>query len=153
MQGHKNWVQCVSWSPDAAQVVSGDQNGVLWLWNPKTGQPIGSCRGGFAAFSTYHSRRLFHLSLTQAQFSSKAIGHMCCKGSKLLFSRAGSLSPQVCLLYSTHNARAEQHTLLIWVSFHLCHAIITTTAAAPEVQIIWIKGKAHVSSFSVALLL
>ena len=43
MQGHKNWVQCVSWSPDAAQVVSGDQNGVLWLWNPKTGQPIGSC--------------------------------------------------------------------------------------------------------------
>ena len=45
LQGHKNWVQCVSWSPDAAMVVSGDQNGVLWLWNPKTGEPVGSCRG------------------------------------------------------------------------------------------------------------
>lgn len=45
MQAHKNWVQCVSWSPDAAMVVSGDQNGVLWLWQPKTGEPIGSCRG------------------------------------------------------------------------------------------------------------
>ena len=47
MQAHKNWVQCVSWSPDAVMVVSGDQNGVLWLWNPKTGETFGSCRGTF----------------------------------------------------------------------------------------------------------
>ncbi len=45
LQAHKNWVQCVSWSPDAAMVVSGDQNGVLWLWQPKTGETIGACRG------------------------------------------------------------------------------------------------------------
>ncbi|DBB18331.1 TPA: Notchless protein 1 [Trebouxia sp. C0006] len=43
-QAHKNWVQCVSWSPDAVMVVSGDQNGVLWLWQPKTGETIGACR-------------------------------------------------------------------------------------------------------------
>ncbi len=45
VQAHKNWVQCVSWSPDAVMVVSGDQNGVLWLWQPKTGETIGACRG------------------------------------------------------------------------------------------------------------
>lgn len=46
-QGHKNWVQIVSWSPDAAMLASGDQNGVIWLWQPKTGETIGACRGDF----------------------------------------------------------------------------------------------------------
>ena len=45
LQGHKNWVQIVSWSPDAAMLASGDQNGVIWLWQPKTGETIGACRG------------------------------------------------------------------------------------------------------------
>ena len=47
LQGHKNWVQIVSWSPDAAMLASGDQNGVIWLWQPKTGETIGACRGQF----------------------------------------------------------------------------------------------------------
>ena len=46
LQGHKNWVQIVSWSPDAAMLASGDQNGVIWLWQPKAGETIGACRGG-----------------------------------------------------------------------------------------------------------
>lgn len=47
LQGHKNWVQIVSWSPDAAMLASGDQNGVIWLWQPKTGETLGACRGGW----------------------------------------------------------------------------------------------------------
>ena len=45
MQGHKAWVLCVAWSPDAAQIATGDMAGVLWLWNPATGKPHGSCKG------------------------------------------------------------------------------------------------------------
>ena len=44
-QGHKAWVLCVAWSPDAAQIATGDMAGVLWLWDPATGKPHGSCKG------------------------------------------------------------------------------------------------------------
>eukprot|EP00798_Chlamydomonas_sp_ICE-L_P015895 gene15895-22029_t len=44
-QGHRNWVLVVSWSPDAKYIVSGDMDGNLWLWNPKTGEPFGQCQG------------------------------------------------------------------------------------------------------------
>lgn len=44
-QGHKNWVLCVSWSPDGALVASGDMDGNIWLWDPATGKPLGTCKG------------------------------------------------------------------------------------------------------------
>lgn len=46
MQGHRSWVLCVSWSPDAQMVVTGGMDGALWLWDPKTGNSIGCCKGG-----------------------------------------------------------------------------------------------------------
>ena len=33
MNGHKNWVLCLSWSPDCLYIVSGDMNGHICLWN------------------------------------------------------------------------------------------------------------------------
>ena len=45
-QGHKDWVLCVAWSPDAAHVASGDKAGVILLWDPATGQALGTCKGG-----------------------------------------------------------------------------------------------------------
>ncbi len=36
---------CVSWSPDAHMIVTGGMDGALWLWDPKTGNPIGCCKG------------------------------------------------------------------------------------------------------------
>ncbi|KAG1659389.1 hypothetical protein FOA52_004389 [Chlamydomonas sp. UWO 241] len=42
-KGHRNWVLVVAWSPDASMIVSGDMDGALWLWNPKTGEPLGQC--------------------------------------------------------------------------------------------------------------
>ncbi len=45
MQGHRSWVLCVSWSPDAQMIVTGGMDGALWLWDPKTGNSIGCCKG------------------------------------------------------------------------------------------------------------
>lgn len=44
-QGHRNWVLCVAWSPDGALVASGDMDGNIWLWDPATGKPLGTCKG------------------------------------------------------------------------------------------------------------
>ncbi len=45
VQGHKNWVLVVAWSPDAQWVASGDMNGVVHLWDPKEGKLVGTCSG------------------------------------------------------------------------------------------------------------
>lgn len=45
LQGHRNWVLCVLWSPDGALVASGDMDGNIWLWDPATGKPLGTCKG------------------------------------------------------------------------------------------------------------
>ena len=44
-QGHSGWVLCVAWSPDAAILATGGMDASLWLWDPKTGQALGSCKG------------------------------------------------------------------------------------------------------------
>jgi ribosome assembly protein 4 len=44
-QGHRNWVLCVAWAPDGSMVASGDMDGNIWLWDPKTGKPLGTCKG------------------------------------------------------------------------------------------------------------
>ena len=45
MQGHKNWVLCVAWSPDGQILATGGMDGALWLWDPKRGNPLGCCKG------------------------------------------------------------------------------------------------------------
>jgi len=44
-QGHSGWVLCVAWSPDAAVLATGGMDSSLWLWDPRTGRPLGTCRG------------------------------------------------------------------------------------------------------------
>ena len=44
MQGHKNWVLTLAWSPDAKMLASGGMDGVVWLWSPEKGEPVGSCK-------------------------------------------------------------------------------------------------------------
>jgi ribosome assembly protein 4 len=40
--GHKNWVLCIAWSPDGKHLVSGSKSGELILWDPKTGNQLGT---------------------------------------------------------------------------------------------------------------
>ncbi|KAM0843960.1 hypothetical protein ACQ4PT_057374 [Festuca glaucescens] len=39
---HKNWVLCIAWSPDGKHLVSGSKSGELILWDPKTGNQLGT---------------------------------------------------------------------------------------------------------------
>jgi len=48
-QGHSGWVLCVAWSPDAAVLATGGMDASLWLWDPRTGQALGSCKGAHPA--------------------------------------------------------------------------------------------------------
>lgn len=40
--GHKNWVLCISWSPDGQHLVSGSKAGEILSWDPQTGKQLGS---------------------------------------------------------------------------------------------------------------
>ena len=44
-QGHSGWVLCVAWSPDAAILATGGMDSSLWLWDPRTGRALGTCKG------------------------------------------------------------------------------------------------------------
>ena len=58
MQGHKNWVLCVAWSPDGQVLATGGMDGALWLWDPKTGNPLGCCKGARSyPARSHHSRK------------------------------------------------------------------------------------------------
>ena len=34
----------LAWSPDAKMLASGGMDGMVWLWSPDKGEPLGSCR-------------------------------------------------------------------------------------------------------------
>ena len=34
----------LAWSPDAKILASGGMDGMVWLWSPDKGEPLGSCR-------------------------------------------------------------------------------------------------------------
>uniref|UniRef100_A0A8R1HZN2 WD_REPEATS_REGION domain-containing protein n=1 Tax=Caenorhabditis japonica TaxID=281687 RepID=A0A8R1HZN2_CAEJA len=40
-KAHKNWVLCISWSPDATKIASACKNGEIIIWNSQTGEQIG----------------------------------------------------------------------------------------------------------------
>ena len=62
VQGHKSWVLCLAWSPDGLMVATGGMEGALWLWDPKTGNPVGCCKGAVHDATPPSARVLHHLS-------------------------------------------------------------------------------------------
>ena len=44
LQGHKNWVLCLAWSPDAKYLVSGSMDGQVLVWQADTGTLKGVCK-------------------------------------------------------------------------------------------------------------
>lgn len=94
-QGHRNWVLCVAWSPDGAMVASGDMDGHIWLWDPKTGQPLGSCKG--------HSKWITSL------VSGKACAAAC--AARWGGVRAGSGRSSACTCWVRAVRACRQHAL------------------------------------------
>ncbi|KAI1295855.1 Notchless -like protein 1 [Halotydeus destructor] len=39
--GHKNWVLCISWAPNGKKLASACKNGLVLVWDPKTGKQAG----------------------------------------------------------------------------------------------------------------
>ena len=69
LQGHKNWVLCVAWSPDAQMVASGGMDNCIWLWDPQTGKALGCCRG-HSKWITSLAWEPAHLALPSRRFCS-----------------------------------------------------------------------------------
>jgi WD40 repeat protein len=42
LEGHKDAVVCLDWSPNGLEIASGSQDGTVRRWNPDTGWQIGS---------------------------------------------------------------------------------------------------------------
>jgi len=41
LEGHKDAVLCLDWSPNGLEIASGSKDGTVRRWNPDTGQQIG----------------------------------------------------------------------------------------------------------------
>jgi WD40 repeat protein len=41
LEGHKDEVECLDWSPNGLEIASGSQDGTVRRWNPNTGRQIG----------------------------------------------------------------------------------------------------------------
>lgn len=50
--GHKNWVLCISWSPDGRKLSSACKNGQVMVWDPTTGKQIGPTLTGHKKWIT-----------------------------------------------------------------------------------------------------
>ncbi len=62
ISAHKNWILCVSWSPDGQKLASADKNGLIIIWNPDTGKKIGKPLTGHRQWITYLSWQPLHLN-------------------------------------------------------------------------------------------
>ena len=68
-QGHSNWVLCVAWSPDAAILATGGMDSSLWLWDPRTGRALGTCKGAHGSKRSVHFCADAPMSDTDARHS------------------------------------------------------------------------------------
>ena len=61
--GHKDWVLCVAWSPDAQVIATGSKDSTLRLWDPDTGKPKGDALRGHSKWITALAWEPLHLYL------------------------------------------------------------------------------------------
>ena len=61
MKGHKNWILCVAWSPDAKVIATGSMDNTLRLWDPETGKPKGDALRGHSKWITALAWEPLHL--------------------------------------------------------------------------------------------
>ncbi|CCK72068.1 Rsa4p KNAG_0I02840 [Huiozyma naganishii CBS 8797] len=49
LEGHSNWVLCVSWSPDGEVIATGSMDSTIRLWESTKGKPVGGGNGSSSA--------------------------------------------------------------------------------------------------------
>lgn len=67
LQGHKNWVLCLAWSPDAKYLVSGSMDGQILVWQADSGKLKGTCRVSFPHRSVERASHPAWLSVVTGQ--------------------------------------------------------------------------------------
>ncbi|CAZ86082.1 unnamed protein product [Tuber melanosporum] len=61
LKGHKSWVLCVSWSPDAKYIATGSMDNTIRLWDAQTGKALGDAMRGHTKWITGLSWEPYHL--------------------------------------------------------------------------------------------
>ena len=64
-KGHPGWVLALAWAPNEAKVASGDKNGKIIIWDPKTGKQIGTTLARHTKFVTALVWEPLHLGKLQ----------------------------------------------------------------------------------------
>ncbi|ETN70518.1 WD domain, G-beta repeat protein [Necator americanus] len=59
-KGHKNWVLCIAWSPDARKIASACKNGQIMIWDAATGAQIGKTLTRHKQWITYLAWQPMH---------------------------------------------------------------------------------------------
>jgi len=60
-KGHPGWVLALAWAPNEAKVASGDKNGKIMIWDPKTGKQMGTTLARHTKFITALAWEPLHL--------------------------------------------------------------------------------------------
>lgn len=61
LSGHRNWVLCVSWSPDGELIATGSMDNTIRLWESKKGLPVGDALTGHSKWITSLAWEPLHL--------------------------------------------------------------------------------------------
>jgi ribosome assembly protein 4 len=69
-KGHDNWVLVISFSPNGKYIASGDMDGNIFIWDPLTGNRVGSCLKGHKKFITALSWEPVHKNPKCSRFAS-----------------------------------------------------------------------------------
>lgn len=71
-KGHPGWVLALAWAPNEAKVASGDKNGKIIIWDPKTGKQMGTTLARHAKFITALVWEPLHLDGTCRKLASSS---------------------------------------------------------------------------------
>lgn len=61
LNGHRNWVLCVSWSADGEVIATGSMDNTIRLWDAESGKPLGDALRGHSKWITSLTWEPIHL--------------------------------------------------------------------------------------------
>ncbi|CAI5759272.1 unnamed protein product [Candida verbasci] len=120
LQGHTNWVLCVSYSPDGKLIATGSMDNTIRIWDAKTGAPLGKPLTGHSKWVTSLTWQPIHLDESPKLASSSKdgtvkvwdpISRLC------LFTMSGHTNSVSCVKWSGSNiiySASHDRTIKSW---------------------------------------